>query len=311
MSRSLAVAGLFTAALLLVDGAGGPPGSPTAVAAEPQHAAGLVIDTGSQVKTVCVRFSETSISGEELLRRASVDAVLADHGSMGAAVCSLCGTGCPAEDCFCEAERSGRYWNYVHAESGGWRRANRGVSSRRVEHGDVDGWAWGTAGSQPPYVGFDSVCGAPAEPSPSAAGSSPPAPAAPVTPTTAGSGDAPAPATTQDAAPPATPEHAAPPASAQDAAPPATTQDAAVGDPVASSPTEAPSADPPVATPRATGGRRAGPASPVGADPTPAGLAAEPAGAGGPALAPLGLFVVVMVGLGALIRRRRRDRPPT
>lgn len=132
-----------------------------AAASQQRHAAGLVVDTGTEVKPVCVRFSEDAISGEELLRRADVDPVFADYGSMGKAVCALCGTGCPADDCFCESETSGRYWNYVRARDGGWQSSNRGASSTTLRHGDVDGWAWGTRGSKPPYMTFEAICGAP------------------------------------------------------------------------------------------------------------------------------------------------------
>lgn len=128
------------------------------VGATTQHAAGLVIDTGDRVVTVYVEFPEETITGEELLRRADVDAVFSDeYGSMGQGVCSILGVGSPKEDCFRETERSGSYWNYWQAEDGKWRRSNQGVSNTTVEHGDVDGWAWGASGRQPPYRSFEQI----------------------------------------------------------------------------------------------------------------------------------------------------------
>lgn len=124
-----------------------------------QHAAGLVVDTGDRVVTVYVTFPDgrETITGEELLRRADVDAVFSDEYGMGKAVCSILGVGSPQDDCFREAERNGLYWNYSRAEDGEWQRSNKGVSSTTVEHGDVDGWAWGGQGSQPPYHTFEEI----------------------------------------------------------------------------------------------------------------------------------------------------------
>ena len=157
-----------------------------------------MIDTGEEVKTICVGFDAAGITGEDLLRRADVDAVLWESSSMGAAVCSLCGTGCPAEDCFCERDA---YWNYSHAEDGEWVRASRGASSRTLTDGDVDGWAWGN-GVTPPYRSFAEVCpaGASASPSPTPAeqpGSpSPAGPSPAATPTAASPSASPAPTPT-------------------------------------------------------------------------------------------------------------------
>lgn len=157
---SLLVAAAFTSALLA-----GPVTAPRAAAQEsgqqtaPQrlNAAAVVIDTGSEVRKVCVRFSEPEITGEELLRRAKVDAVFAEY-SIGQAVCSLCGTGCPADDCFCESGTTGRYWNYARDGEAGWQRSSLGASSTTVRDGDSEGWAWGTDGAVPPWIGFESIC---------------------------------------------------------------------------------------------------------------------------------------------------------
>ena len=152
---------LFAVAAAVTALSAGPVAPPRAAAEEAQpqqlNAAAVVIDTGSEVRKICVRFSEPELTGEELLRRAKVDAVFAEY-SIGQAVCSLCGTGCPADDCFCESGTTGRYWNYSRDGDAGWQRSSLGASSTTVKDGDVDGWAWGTEGAVPPWIGFESIC---------------------------------------------------------------------------------------------------------------------------------------------------------
>lgn len=177
------LASLFAVAAVATALSAGPVAPPRATAQEAQpqrlNAAAVVIDTGSEVRKICVRFSEPELTGEELLRRAKVDAVFAEY-SIGQAVCSLCGTGCPADDCFCESGTTGRYWNYSRDGDAGWQRSSLGASSTTVKDGDVDGWAWGTEGAVPPWIGFDSICvetDAPA-PKPASRPASTPAPVA-------------------------------------------------------------------------------------------------------------------------------------
>lgn len=182
---------LFAVAAVVTALSAGPIAPPRAAAqqAQPQqlNAAAVVIDTGTQVRKICVRFPEPELTGEELLRRAKVDAVFAEY-SIGQAVCSLCGTGCPSDDCFCESGTTGRYWNYSRDGEAGWQRSSLGASSTTVTNGDVDGWAWGTEGAMPPWIGFESICvetdaGADAQPAATPARVTAPRSAAPVAPT--------------------------------------------------------------------------------------------------------------------------------
>lgn len=122
-----------------------------------ESAVALVIDTGEEIKRVCVRFPESELSGIELLRRAGVDPEFAEY-SIGTAVCSLCGVGCPSSNCFCESERTGRYWNYSRSTDAGWERSMLGASETTVRHGDVEGWAWGTEGATPPWSEWSTIC---------------------------------------------------------------------------------------------------------------------------------------------------------
>jgi hypothetical protein len=156
-----------------------------------EHRAAVVVDTGSGVQYGCVRFTADSISGREALERAAMDPVFQEYGgSLGSAVCALCGTGCPVGSCLTCASQVWSYWR-APAGSGGYTLSNLGVSSTVVRDGDIEGWVWGRSGP-PPGVTVENVCG-PAEP--------PPGPAPPPT---AGGGGEPV----IDSGPSATPEAA-------------------------------------------------------------------------------------------------------
>ncbi len=125
-----------------------------------EHRAAVIVDTGTQVKSVCVRFREESLTGIEALARANVDPVLHGFAGKGAAVCALCGVGCPAgESCLtCNAE--GKFWSYSRslAGSGSLRTSGVGASSTTVRDGDVEGWRYGQGGT-PPFATVEQVCG--------------------------------------------------------------------------------------------------------------------------------------------------------
>ncbi len=171
-----------------------------------EHRAVVTVDTGAFVKTACVRFREQSISGIEALRRAGMAPELRTFGGQGAAVCSLCGKGCPA-DGSCLTCGGSEYWSYFRkpAGSGGFAYARGGAGSSRVSDGDVEGWKWGSGTAAPPAVSVDSVCG-PATtievaPEPVASGADGAAPAS--TPATSvAAGDPGTPATAVDPAAP-------------------------------------------------------------------------------------------------------------
>ena len=257
-----------------------------AVAASTNHA-GVVIDTGGASRSYCVTFDQDQIDGIALLRLADqqvggVDPVFSQT-SIGTAVCSLRGTGCPADDCFCDPNE---YWNYANGNgAGGWTRAQRGAQQRTITDGDVDGWAWGAEGATPPSTTFDAVCpdttSAPSTPPSSPA---PPPPSHPSTPpaTTSAPPSSPSPPSTSPSPTPAT---STPPPSptAPTITPTAST--------ASTSPTPRPTASPaPLAAPSAA----------------PAGDAAG--GDTGGAPWGLVLFAAVFVGLGTatwLARRRR------
>lgn len=201
LRRSGTVA-LVAAALALLGGLGGRPGTGSSAAASELHHAAVVIDTGDggTVRKFCLAFPEDSITGAEALRRIESDAVFASYGGKGQAVCALCGVGCPSGDCFCDRSK---YWGYFRAGPGGepYTFSRAGVSATTVRDGDVEGWRWGT-GDPPPAATVGEVCDVPEPPVRSASASGPtttPAPApAPSTTTTAATpgADPPAPPTT-------------------------------------------------------------------------------------------------------------------
>jgi hypothetical protein len=114
--------------------------------------AGLIVwfEDGS-VESRQVEFSEDSISGVELLRRSGLGVVFAGFGGLGSGVCKIGDTGCAdPSDCFCQCRSADcRFWEYFTLNEGSWMFQNAGASTRRLRHGDVDAWVWGS-GRQPP-----------------------------------------------------------------------------------------------------------------------------------------------------------------
>jgi len=126
--------------------------------AAPQNAAAVVVDDGTRVSTFCVRFSSDSISGVEALQATGLPVVTRAFGGMGAAICSLGGTGCGSgTDCL--TCRAPLYWAYhrQNAAADGFTRSNVGAGSTRVTNGTVEGWKFGT-GEAPEFRTFASVC---------------------------------------------------------------------------------------------------------------------------------------------------------
>ncbi len=162
---------------------------PMSARSAPLNRVALVVRFGDgSVRTQCVEFSETQITGLDVLTRSGLSVIYEVNSSTGAAVCKIQNDGCnyPAQPCFCQCSGSSNcvYWSYWHLKNGAWQYSQLGASNYRVSHGDVEGWVWG-AGSpnsapQPPLVEFNSICAPPPTSTPS---SSPtPAPSATHTP---------------------------------------------------------------------------------------------------------------------------------
>jgi hypothetical protein len=131
--------------------------SPLTELAQPwqPNRAGLVVQTvEGQVRTVCVRFAEDSLSGFDLLAISGLAVDSVTDPGLGTAVCGIEGAGCPASDCFCAMPN---YWSYWQLGSDGWAYAAAGAGQSVVTHGSMEAWSWGE-GIAPPFYSFQEVC---------------------------------------------------------------------------------------------------------------------------------------------------------
>jgi hypothetical protein len=156
--------------------------------AQANNRVALVVQFGDgSTVTRCVEFGEAEISGHDALARSGL-AIEADYTNLGAAICKIEGTGCPASECLTCAAPS--YWSYWHLKDSGWIYAPQGSSNYALHDGDVEGWRWGT-GDPPPVIAFDQVCAPP-----------PPPTDVPPPPTATSETAPPPPTATSEAAPP-------------------------------------------------------------------------------------------------------------
>ena len=120
--------------------------------------AAVIVDTGTEVRRRCVRFSAESISGREALDLADVQPVYRSYSGEGVAVCALCQVGCPADNS-CLTCGGANHWSYHRADAGKteFTSSGGGAGRTRVTDGDVEGWKWGT-GSAPVWSSVDDVC---------------------------------------------------------------------------------------------------------------------------------------------------------
>jgi hypothetical protein len=145
--------------LLLVTVASPSPGA----RAQGTNRAGLVVRFGEgSVVTRCIEFSESEISGYEVLQRSGLHVVPSQPSGMGVAICKIEDTGCPASDCFCQCQgESCVYWSYWHLVDGQWLYSPAGASAYKAHDGEVQGWSW-SQDTAPPAVAFDEICAPPA-----------------------------------------------------------------------------------------------------------------------------------------------------
>ncbi len=167
---------------------------PPQLIAQGDNQAALVVRFGDgNVQTRCVSFSESQITGYDLLVRSGLD-VVADVQGMGALVCGIGGTGCPANNCLCQCSGADCvYWSYWLQNGGAWQYSAGGSGMVPVTHGAVQGWSWGpgsvSAAVPPPVTSFEAVCQVPPtatlEPTPTLTAVPPTLTAVPPTPTSA------------------------------------------------------------------------------------------------------------------------------
>ncbi len=138
---------------------------PMLSAAQDTNQVALVVREGdTSIQTACVEFTEPQINGLDVLARSGLNITL-DAQGMGALVCSINNTGCPANDCLCQCSGGGDdciYWSYWHQESGAWDYSLAGASLFQVSDGAIEGWSWGPGASTdaipPPDLTFSDVC---------------------------------------------------------------------------------------------------------------------------------------------------------
>lgn len=169
LARRLVLVGVLSAAAMLLGHAPLPVvQASTASQAEQQeqilgegaNRAALVVRYGDgSVQTRCVAFSETGISGDELLKRSGLAPVISSEGT----ICSVSGLGCPSDDCFCKCPfPECEYWAYYHWRDGAWSYSSIGAASHQVSPGALEGWSWGQGnfqqGVEPPAIPFEQIC---------------------------------------------------------------------------------------------------------------------------------------------------------
>jgi hypothetical protein len=131
---------------------------------EPNRAALVVRFSDERTESVCISFSEETITGYDLLQRSGL-AVATDNSGAGVTVCRLDDTGCAPGNCFCECQGDPCvYWSYWQRRDGTWQYALAGAAANEVVDGAVEGWSWGpgsvTEAIAPPDVSFEDVCAA-------------------------------------------------------------------------------------------------------------------------------------------------------
>lgn len=149
---------------------------PMSARSAPLNRVALVVRfSDGSVRTQCVEFSESQITGLDVLARSGLSVIYEVNGSMGAAICKIQNDGCnfPSQPCFCQCSGGSScvYWSYWHLKNGAWQYSQSGASNYMVHNGDMEGWVWG-AGSpnnapQPPMIDFNSVCAPPPTSTPS------------------------------------------------------------------------------------------------------------------------------------------------
>jgi hypothetical protein len=117
--------------------------------------AGLAVFWGdNSLFTVCVSFTESSISGLDLLQRSGLALETATNPTQGIAVCKIKDVGDLSNDCFGSMPD---YWSLWSLGANGWEYSVIGADQSKVMDGSVDAWSWGT-GNPPELITFQNIC---------------------------------------------------------------------------------------------------------------------------------------------------------
>lgn len=120
------------------------------------HRAGLAIFSGDTTlyTTACISYTETSITGLDLLKRSPLPIETATNPTQGTAVCKIGEVGDASNNCFGSMPN---YWAYWQLGKDGWEYSTVGVEQSQVVDGGVYAWSWGT-GNPPPVLTFQNIC---------------------------------------------------------------------------------------------------------------------------------------------------------
>jgi hypothetical protein len=101
----------------------------------------LIVETGGGQSLVRPLTVTLPISGLAALQSSGLDVTVAET-DFGPAVCAIQGVGCPAEDCFCNANE---FWNYSYWDGAVWVSYPVGAASSVItQTGALEGWRWGS-----------------------------------------------------------------------------------------------------------------------------------------------------------------------
>lgn len=138
--------------------------SPPGMWAQTGNQAAVVVRfSDDRTETACVEFEEPQINGFDLLQRSGLNIEIEAQG-LGALVCAIDDTGCPASDCLCQCRGGGDciYWSYWHLQQNGWQYSQAGSLGYQIQSGAVDGWSWGPGAANqafpPANLSFEEIC---------------------------------------------------------------------------------------------------------------------------------------------------------
>ncbi len=139
LGRAAICTGLLAALLLLLTS-----GAPDRVRAQDNQEADIIVQFDDNARAVRTVEFTAAISGLRALQLSGLE-VVTTATSFGPAVCSIEKVGCPAENCFCDANR---FWAYSYWDGSAWQSYPVGADSSLITQiGAIEGWRWGEFGA--------------------------------------------------------------------------------------------------------------------------------------------------------------------
>ncbi len=119
------------------------------------YRAGLAVFWGDDsLYTTCMSFTESSMSGLDLLQRSGMAVETATNPTQGTAVCKIGEVGNPSNNCFGSMPD---YWAYFQMGAAGWEYSVTGAEKGQVMDGSVNAWSWGK-GDAPALITIQNIC---------------------------------------------------------------------------------------------------------------------------------------------------------